>query len=82
MADWTTLPDLGRQPGMESGFGNQQSDSAPNWPGSPADKQRAMKLLQQKSRNAPITKESSDWLDGYMEWIDRSLPPIPRLPPR
>ncbi len=58
-------------------FGNQQSDPASNWPGSPADKQRAMNLLQQKSRNVLISKESSDWLNNYMEWVDRSLPPIP-----
>lgn len=46
------------------------------WPGSAEDKQRAMNLLRRKSRNEEIEPESSKWLDGYMEWTDRTLPPI------
>lgn len=58
------------------GFGPEQADVAPGWTGSPGDKMRAMNLLRRKSMNEQIEPDASTWLDQYMEWLDRSLPPV------
>jgi hypothetical protein len=52
------------------------ADVAPGWLGSPDDKMRAMNLLRRKSLNEPIEPDASEWLDQYMKFLDRSLPPI------
>jgi hypothetical protein len=56
---------------------DQDQKTNDQWQGSQEDKQRAMNLLYRKSNNQPIDNDASDWLDQYMKWTDRGLPPVP-----
>jgi hypothetical protein len=65
------------EPGILSSDGlSKPQDVAPNWIGSPGDKQRAMNIMNMRMNGQPVHPDAMKWYDEYMKQVDQALPPI------